>query len=478
MRRTPSRRSGSRAVVLAALVLAGCAARDGAELALLYNQAAQWHGPDRNPVIVIPGILGTRLVDQETGRLAWGAFDGSSADPARPGEARVLALPVADAARLSELRDGVVPDGVLERVRVRLLGIPLELQAYAYILATLGAGGYRDEALGLAGEVDYGPGHFTCFQFAYDWRRDNVESAQQLAAFIAEKRAAVQHEYARRFGIANADVRFDIVAHSMGGLVTRYFLRYGGQDLPADGALPELSWEGARSVERVILVGTPNAGSAEALLELVNGWQVAPLLPFYPAALVGTFPATYQLLPRSRHRAALWDGDPARPVEDLLDPALWERLGWGLASQHADATLAELLPELSDPAERGTRAKALQRRALARARAFAAALDRPARPPDDLELFLVAGDAAPTPKTVAVDPASGGVRVIEKGPGDGTVLRSSALLDERVGEAWQPTLVSPLGFRTVLFLPEDHLGLTSSPVFRDNVLFWLLEAPR
>ena len=459
------------------LALVACRA-PSPELALLYNESAQWHGPDRNPVIVIPGILGTRLVDRDSGRLAWGAFDGTSADPARPDEARVLALPVGDGGELSALRDGVVPDGVLERVKVRLLGIPVELQAYAYILATLGAGGYRDESLGLGGEVDYGPGHFTCFQFAYDWRRDNVESAQQLAAFIAEKRAMVQREYARRFGVENADVRFDIVAHSMGGLVTRYFLRYGARDLPADGGLPELTWEGARSVDRVILVGTPNAGSAEALLELVNGWQVAPLLPFYPAALVGTFPATYQLLPRTRHRAALWDGDPERPLPDLLDPALWERLGWGLAAAGADNVLASLLPEVREPGQRRSRARALQRRALERAAAFQRALDRPAEPPTSLELFLVAGDAAATPSTVAVDSASGAVRPITHGPGDGTVLRSSALLDERVGQAFAPTLRSPIQFASVLFLPESHLGLTSSPVFRDNVLFWLLEEPR
>lgn len=30
------------------------------------------------------------------------------------------------------------------------------------------------------GSTDYGDGHFTCFQFDYDWRRDNVEDAKRL----------------------------------------------------------------------------------------------------------------------------------------------------------------------------------------------------------------------------------------------------------------------------------------------------------
>ena len=462
------------ALVLAAL---GACATRVPELALLYNESARYQGPDRNPIVVIPGILGTRLVDRTSGRVVWGAFDGTFADPSDPEGARLIALPLGDTPRLTDLRDGVEPDGVLERIRIRLLGIPLELQAYAEILSTLGAGGYRDEALGFGGEIDYGERHFTCFQFDYDWRRDNVENAARLHRFLVEKRAYVREEYRRRFGIDRDDIKFDIAAHSMGGLITRYFLRYGAQDLPADGSPPELTWEGARYVQRVILIAPPNAGSPEALIELVSGWELGPLLPFYPPALMGTFPSTYQLLPRPRHSHVLWDGDPDRPVADLYSPELWERMGWGLASPGAKPLLRDLLPDLPDP-ERRALALALQRRVLARSEAFAAALDRPARTPEGLDIFLVAGDARSTPRTVAVDSRDGSVRVIKTGPGDGLVLRSSALLDERVGREWAPRLVTPLDLAAVLFLPEDHLGLTRSPVFRDNLLFWLLEAPR
>ncbi len=53
----------------------------------------------------------------------------------------------------------------------------------------------------------------------------------------------------------------------------------------------------------------------------------------------------------------------------------------------------------------------------------------------------------------------------------------SVLLDERVGNEWTPRLESPLDFYSALFLPSDHLGVTRHEVFRDNVLFWLLEEP-
>ena len=130
---------------------------------------------------------------------------------------------MAEGRSLRELRDRVEPAGALDRVRVSVFGLPLEQHAYLYILRALGVGGYRDETLGRMGQLDYGPGHFTCFQFAYDWRRDNAENARRLHEFILEKRAYVAAELDKRHGIKNADVKFDIIAHSMGGLLTRYY---------------------------------------------------------------------------------------------------------------------------------------------------------------------------------------------------------------------------------------------------------------
>jgi len=37
---------------------------------------------------------------------------------------------------------------------------------------------------------------------------------------------------------------------------------------------------------------------------------------------------------------------------------------------------------------------------------------------------------------------------------------------------------SPMDFRRTLFLPREHLEITRDAVFRDNLLFWLLEEPR
>lgn len=474
------------------VVLTGCATgtKNRADLRVLYNQAAQYHLPDRNPVIVIPGILGSKLVDEATSRRVWGAFDPQSVNPKRAEDARLISLPVEREKKLSELTDSVRSDGVLDKVHVELLGIPLDIRAYVGILSTLGVGGYRDEGLGLSA-IDYGDDHFTCFQFDYDWRRDNVENAGRLKAFMDEKRAYIQAQYEQRYGIKDAEIKFDIVAHSMGGLMVRYFLRYGGADLPVqdqatsppnrDNQVADVTWAGADYVDRAILVAPPNAGSSLALQQLTKGYDVAkPILPHYPAALLGTFPSIYQLLPRTRHGAYIFDDDPEKPIKDIYDPALWEKYNWGLAAQGHDnlSFLKAIIPDESDAIERRAIALSVQKRILSRAKAFHNALDRPASPPASLEIFLVAGDAKETTEIMSVDSGTGAISVYKTGPGDGTVPRYSALLDERVGTDWHPQLDSPIDWQSVLFLSSDHLGLTEDPAFADNVLFWLLEEER
>jgi hypothetical protein len=466
------------AMIVVTILVGACTLRyQPSNLGGLYSQAAQHHGPERHGIIVIPGILGSRLEDSVTGQVAWGAFSGGYAKPNDPTGASLLALPMARGVALSELRDDVEPTQVLDRIRVRLLGLPLQLKAYFQMMEVLGAGGYRDETLGLSGAVDWGDDHYTCFQFPYDFRRDNVENAKRLHEFILEKQDYIRQETERRYGVVASEVKFDIVAHSMGSLLARYYLRYGGADLPADGSLPPLTWAGSRYVDRAILVAPPNAGSLDALVNLVEGRKFGPGLPRYTPSVLGSFSSLYQLLPRDRHGAVVW-ADDGQPIEDLLDPRLWQEMGWGLASPAAAETLGWLLPEVGTAADRQAVAVDHQRKSLERARQFAAALDRPGEKPPGLDLMLVAGDAVDTPAVIAVDRASGRLEVVETGPGDGTVLRSSALMDERIGATWQPTLQSPVSWTDTLMLFTNHLGLTKDRIFSDNVLYWLLEDPR
>ncbi len=454
----------------------GCAAPPNpGRLAEIYNRAAQAPDTQRNPVIVIPGILGSHLRDAQTDELVWGGFTRDYANPQRPAGARAIALPMQPEKSLKQLTDNVRPDGVLSTLKLDVIGIPIALNAYRNILVALGVGGFRDQQLVEAGAVDYGEDHYTCFQFAYDWRRDNVENAQQLHDFIQDRKAYVRAMLNERYGVDRDDLKFDLVAHSMGGLIARYYLRYGVSDLPHEGQ-PEITWAGAEHVERVILVGTPNAGSAKALQQLVEGAHFAAFLPSYAPAILGTMPAIYQLLPRGRHHVLL--DQHGAVIDDLYDPALWQEMGWGLAAHDQARVLEWLLPAINDPETRSAVALDHQAKALRRARQFHAALDQPAAPPPGLDIHLIAGDAIPT-NAVLQAQANGRLAVVHYAAGDGTVTRASALADERLDRAsWTPKLRGPVDWETVRFIFDDHLGITKNAEFIDNLLYLLLEDPR
>lgn len=451
----------------------GCGSRaPSPDFAVIYNQPAQGIGDDRTPVIVVPGILGSKLEDANSDRPVWGSFTFGAVDADNPEGARTISLPMREHVPLSELRDEVRATTVLDTITADVgLLRNLEIGAYVDILATLAAGQYRDQTLGEAGAVDYGGQHYTCFQLAYDWRRDISEQATLLHEQIL---AAQDLARIGRGLTGDVPVKVDVVAHSMGGLVLRYYLRYGAQPLPDDGSLPRLTWAGAEHVERAVLIGTPSAGSVQSLEQLVTGLDLNPFFPNYRAAILGTMPAIYQLLPRPRHVRVI--DQQGRPV-DLYDPETWKHFGWGLASPHQDKTIEWLLPEFDSPEVRRAIALDHQAKCLARAKQLHAALDRPAEVPEGLEIHLFAGDAFETPSVMQVD-SRGRLRVVEFSPGDETVTRDSALMDERTGGDWKPYLRSPIDWHSTTFLHANHLGLTREPAFVDNVLHLLLEKPR
>ena len=50
-------------------LLAGCfSGPPGPDLAALYNRSAPYHGVERNPVILIPGVLSSKLIHSPSGQ--------------------------------------------------------------------------------------------------------------------------------------------------------------------------------------------------------------------------------------------------------------------------------------------------------------------------------------------------------------------------------------------------------------------------
>jgi pimeloyl-ACP methyl ester carboxylesterase len=312
------------------------------------------------------------------------------------------------------------------------------------------------------------------FLFAYDWRRDLPYNAAMLDKFINEKRAFMQKQYYEAYGIKDYDVQFDVIAHSMGGLLSRYYLRYGKDELPADGSIPKPNWHGSKKIDKLLIVGTPNGGYLDTVLEMVNGMKIEAGTPTVSPAICGTWATYYQMMPPNSTRSVVYADDLEKGV-DIFDPQVWIKFKWGLADPKQDKMLKILLPNAKTETERRKIALDHLVKCLKRAKQFTEAMRVHASPPDDVKLYLFQGDAVETTRRAKVDPKTGELTVIDYEPGDGKVLVPSSVWDERMGmKKFVPCMICPIDWAAVYRLSAAHMGITKMEVFADNMTWCLL----
>jgi len=409
----------------------------------------------RNPVIVIPGVLGSKLVAEADSRSVWGEWRTGFSDPASGEGAQLLGLPIEYGTPLDELRGQSRVDGTLGKVSGYIAGMPVKITAYGDVMSAMGVESYADTFRQHRGEAH--ASEAAAFEFSYDWRRSLDECAADFAEFVARTSRFLQIQRG-----SSAPIRFDVVAHSMGGLVLRYFVQYGSQLLPYDDATPRLTWAGAAHIEKAVIVGTPNAGSLTMIDRLVQGIPKNALHPTYGPVLLGTFPSGYQLLPRIRHQP---DADSsARHEDDVLDPDFWLSRDWGITASWLEEERARQFPNIDNQADRIEAAEDHLRKCLFSARRFQAAMDQPAPgAPEHIQYHLFLGDAQKTARCFTGKRGDRAVSWTDYGPGDGTVLSSSARLTEADGE-------SPIPWRSINTLKSNHMGLLKDPALFTAVL--------
>ena len=220
-------------------------------------------------VVFVPGILGSQLLRPD-GTEAWLNLGNTLGH-------HDLSLP--RKLPFARSRDDLHP-GFLVGTDT-LLPRAFGFTEYADFLDLLDSAGY---------EPGVGPG-LRYAVYTYDWRRDLVESARGLALRL--------EGLAREMGDPAA--RFHVVGHSMGGLVARYYLRYGGAE-PSEDA--PVTWAGAPRVASLVLAATPNAGSIPALGAILSGERVGLSYTTLAASVVSRMPSCYQLLPPAGTRPA------------------------------------------------------------------------------------------------------------------------------------------------------------------------------
>jgi pimeloyl-ACP methyl ester carboxylesterase len=417
----------------------------------------------KRPVIVIPGILGTELINPKTGKTVWPSAFRTNED----------ALPISP--NLEANRDDLVPGKILETVR--LARILPEVFVYRDLLDALRRyAGYRQaswEDPGSDGDRD------AFYVFAYDWRRDNVANARELVQRIERLKQRLQRP----------ELKFNIVAHSMGGLIARYAAMYGDADLPPDGVALHPTWLGAAHISKIVMIGTPNEGSADAFATLAEGYSITeglrrrvPLLNKLSAQDAARTPSVFQLMP---HRAsARFIDENLQPLDlDLYDAEVWKRYGWGAI--HSEVFRREYNGSSED-------LDTYLANTLKRARRFHEALDAVETSESPVILLAIGGDCEETLSAplilrdeernrwlTLVRPreyrTSAGVKMSKKqvtdamyAPGDGRVTRASLLGENLITSRDRIT-----GFtlsRYAVFGCDLHGQLPRNKSLQDNAL--------
>jgi pimeloyl-ACP methyl ester carboxylesterase len=231
------------------------------------------------PVVVIPGVEGSRLCDK-SGEILWG-------DRRSYTYSRINALRIPFGANGEE--SGIHSCGLI--TNVSLIPLFYQSEVYSTLITALHDVGYEDKDIII---------------FDYDWRLSNFENAERLHGLLLSK-------------LKNSTDKVDIVAHSMGGIIARIYIQ---------------SFGGESRVQNFIMMGTPHLGSARVFAELKNGFDNWPdglsggLVEIQRTIL--SFPSTYQLLPMYDQCCGFSETvDPVGATyADILSPSTWGRFSW------------------------------------------------------------------------------------------------------------------------------------------------------
>jgi pimeloyl-ACP methyl ester carboxylesterase len=212
-------------------------------------------------IVMLPGITGSVL--QKDGKDVWAPTAGAVIHALLSLGKNVKSLALKDdPPDVDDLGDGVVATRVMPDIHLipGLWKIDGYSKLKSYIMKTF--------------DVKLGE---NLLEFAYDWRRDNRVSARKL------QHSANSWLKAWRESSGNKDAKLILVGHSMGGVISRYYLE---------------CLEGWRDTRTLVTFGTPYRGSLKAIGTLANGMEkkIGPL-SLDLTAMARSFTAIYQLLP-------------------------------------------------------------------------------------------------------------------------------------------------------------------------------------
>ncbi|MEI2579857.1 lipase/acyltransferase domain-containing protein [Scytonema sp. PRP1] len=218
-------------------------------------------------VVVIPGITGSVL--QKDGKDIWAISRqvGWKALTERDNWVEQLKLNGSDDPEVEDLGDGIKATRLIEDAHL-IPGL-VKIDGYTMLSRLI-----TENFVVEQGDIYNNDKPANFLKFPYDWRRDNRVTARLLKRLLDE-RLKQWREYT-----GNKNAKIIILAHSMGGLISRYYLEV---------------LEGWRDCKALFTFGTSHRGSVDAVNYLANGYKQ---LFVELTDVLRSLPSVYQLLPR------------------------------------------------------------------------------------------------------------------------------------------------------------------------------------
>jgi len=256
--------------------------------------------PPKEPVLIVPGLLGSEL--GQPGRTYWPSLPDLVADPS---------------------------DGFMDILDLNPNGTPVD--------GSIQAGGILSKIDYAFGSFDYSAGLIDSFKSAgyavdqnlfiypYDWRLGVQQNADGLARKIQNV-----------LNLTGAS-KLNVIAHSLGGLVVKEYLADNAQS----------------GIDNLVLAGVPNLGSAEAAHDLIFGSDLGiPLLNSGEVQkLSQNMPSIYDLLPSRayfQHSAGFYDDLSSLQLKTILNYDQSKNLLLSLGKNQALLSAAEQVHDALD----------------------------------------------------------------------------------------------------------------------------------
>lgn len=435
------------------LIISNCSAPKKPDFARLYCLENHNHAAASVPLILIHGFRGSKLRDIYSKKEVW------------YGDMQKVLFSSYHDLSVKINPETLQPDQT-QLEAYDIIGKAGTSDFYSALIETLQNYGHYQYTQ--AGEPVSGE-HRRVYVFTYDWRQDNVKNALRLHQYIQQLKK--DHN--------NPGLKVDIIAHSMGGLISRYYLRYGNKDvLENKDYTPDYS--GAGNIRKTIIVGTPNSGSAVALESFINGLRVG--LRNIPTDVLATMPSVYQLFPNASDD---WLIDIyGNPVKlDIFNIKTWKLLKWSVFNEKMRKHIVRNFDSEQQGKKRLATLEQFFIRQLDRSRRFADALSVPVKNPP-YSIIAMGGDCQHTPSRLLVEEINGvyyarsrpenienplpgtDYQKLLMQPGDSSVTKQS-LLATHAG-------TDSLPLNHSYFTCEKHESLLSNLNLQDNLLHILL----